>query len=141
MSPTRPSAFRSSGVKPVPLLIRGSPNTGRARSRVCQARPSCHEVCTAAPYDSQVASERVIVVVRPRAILLVVGLAILALAFLVMLDAAAEVVQRVMMACVLACLLRPLPSRLSRRLPLAVAAVLTVGVVLTGFSLLTTVEL
>jgi predicted PurR-regulated permease PerM len=88
-----------------------------------------------------VATERVIVVVRPRAILLVIGLALLALAFLVMLDAAAEVVQRVLVAGVLACLLRPLTLRLSRRLPLGVAAVLTVGVVLIGFSLLTAVEL
>lgn len=82
-----------------------------------------------------------IVVVRPRAILLVVGLALVALAFLVMLDAAAEVVQRVLVAGVLACLLRPLTLRLARRLPLGVAAVLTVGVVLIGFSLLTAVEL
>src|SRR5687767_10861748 len=141
MSPTRPSASRSSGAKPVPLLIRGSPNTCRPRSRVCQAPPSCHEVCTAAPYDSRVATERVIVVVRPRAILLVVGLALLALAFLVMLDAAAEVVQRVVVAGVLACLLRPLTLRLARRMPLGVAAVLTVGVVLVGFALLTAVEI
>lgn len=86
-------------------------------------------------------TERVIVVVRPRAILLVVGLSLLALAFLVMLDAAAEVVQRVVVAGVLACLLRPLTLRLARRMPLGVAAVLTVGVVLTGFALLTAVEI
>jgi predicted PurR-regulated permease PerM len=88
-----------------------------------------------------VTSERVLVVVRPRAILLVVGLALSALAFLVMLDAAAEVIQRVVVAGVLACLLRPLTLRLARRLPLGVAAVLTVGVVLTGFALLTAVEI
>lgn len=82
-----------------------------------------------------------IVVVRPRAILLVVGLALLALAFLVMLEAAAEVVQRVLVAGVLACLLRPLTLRLARRMPLGVATVLTVGVVLVGFALLTAVEL
>ena len=86
-------------------------------------------------------NERVIVVVRPRAILLVVGLSLLALAFLVMLDAAAEVLQRVLVAGVLACLLRPLTLRLARRMPLGVAAVLTVGVVLTGFALLTAVEI
>src|SRR5688500_17831412 len=58
-----------------------------------------------------------------------------------MLDAAAEVVQRVLVAGVLACLLRPLTLRLARRMPLGVAAVLTVGVVLTGFALLTAVEI
>jgi predicted PurR-regulated permease PerM len=88
-----------------------------------------------------VATERVVVVVRPRAILLVVGLALMALAALVMLDAAAEVVQRVLVAGVLACLLRPLTLRLARRMPLGVAAALTVGVVLIGFALLTAVEL
>ena len=86
-------------------------------------------------------NERVIVVVRPRSILLVVGLSLLALAFLVMLDAAAEVIQRVLVAGVLACLLRPLTLRLARRMPLGAAAVLTVGVVLTGFALLTAVEI
>ncbi|HET9769461.1 MAG TPA: AI-2E family transporter [Acidimicrobiia bacterium] len=87
------------------------------------------------------ATERVVVVVRPRAILLVVGLALMALAALVMLDAAAEVVQRVLVAGVLACLLRPLTLRLARRMPLGAAAVLTVGVVLIGFAILTAVEL
>ena len=82
-----------------------------------------------------------LVVVRPRAILLVVGLSLLALAFLVMLDAAAEVLQRVLVAGVLACLLRPLTLRLARRMPLGAAAVLTVGVVLTGFALITAVEI
>lgn len=82
-----------------------------------------------------------IVVVRPRAILLVVGLALLALAFLVMLDAAAEVIQRVMVAGVLACLLRPLTLRLARRMPLGAAAVLTVGLVLIGFAIVTAVEI
>src|SRR6266568_9382266 len=99
MSPTRPSASRSSGVKPVPLLIRGSPNTCRPRSRVYQAPPSpCHEVCMSAPYDSRVNTERVIVVIRPRTILLVVALALLALGFLAVVDAAATVAERVVVA-------------------------------------------
>jgi predicted PurR-regulated permease PerM len=88
-----------------------------------------------------VTAERVIVVVRPRAILLVVALTLLAMAFLVVADAASEVAQRVLVAGVLACLLRPLTLRLARRMPLGVAAVLTVGVVLIGFALLTAVEI
>ena len=86
-------------------------------------------------------AERVIVVVRPRAILLVVSLVLAALGFLVVADAASEVAQRVMVAGVLACLLRPLTLRLARRMPLGVAAALTVGVVLAGFALVTAVEI
>ncbi len=41
----------------------------------------------------------------------------------------------------LACLLRPLTLRLARRMPLGVAAALTVGVVLAGFALVTAVEI
>src|SRR2546421_6018505 len=131
MSPTRPNASRSSGGKPVPLLMRGSPNTCRPRRRVYQAPPSpCHEVCMVAPYDSRVNAERVIVVVRPRTILLVVALALLALAFLVVADAAWRVAERVVVAGVLACLLRPLPLRFARRMPLGIAAALTVLLVL-----------
>jgi len=86
-------------------------------------------------------AERVVVVVRPRAILLVVTLVLAALAFLVVADAASDVAQRVVVAGVLACLLRPLTLRLARRMPLGVAAALTVGVVLSGFALVTAVEI
>lgn len=86
-------------------------------------------------------AERVIIVVRPRAILLVVALVLLALAFLVVADAASEVAQRVAVAGVLACLLRPLTLRLARRMPLGVAAAITVGVVLIDFALVTAVEI
>ena len=82
-----------------------------------------------------------IVVVRPRAILLVVALVLVALGFLVVAEAASEVTQRVVVAGVLACLLRPLTLRLARRMPLGAAAVLTVGVVLTGLALVTAVEI
>ena len=82
-----------------------------------------------------------IIVVRPRAILLVVTLVLAALGFLVVADAASEVAQRVAVAGVLACLLRPLTLRLARRMPLGVAAALTVGVVLTGLTLVTAVEI
>jgi putative heme transporter len=88
-----------------------------------------------------VSAERVIVVVRPRAILLVVTLVLVALGFLVIADAASEVAQRVVVAAVLACLLRPLTVRLARFMPMGVAAVLIVGMVLTGFALLTAVEI
>jgi predicted PurR-regulated permease PerM len=86
-------------------------------------------------------AERVIVVVRPRAILLVVTLVLVALGFLVVADAASEVAQRVAVAGVLACMLRPLTLRLARRMPLGFAAALTVGVVLIGFALVTAVEI
>jgi predicted PurR-regulated permease PerM len=86
-------------------------------------------------------AERVIVVVRPRAILLVVTLVLVALGFLVVADAASDVAQRVAVAGVLASLLRPLTLRLARRMPLGVAAALTVGVVLIGFALVTAVEI
>ncbi|HEV3364113.1 MAG TPA: AI-2E family transporter, partial [Acidimicrobiia bacterium] len=86
-------------------------------------------------------AERVIVVVRPRAILLVVTLVLMALGFLVVADAASDVAQRVLVAGVLACLLRPLTLRLARRMPLGAAAVLTEGVVLAGFALVTAVEI
>jgi predicted PurR-regulated permease PerM len=86
-------------------------------------------------------AERVIVVVRPRAILLVVTLVLAAMGFLVVADAASEVAQRVAVAGVLACLLRPFTLRLARRMPLGVAAALTVGVVLAGFALVTAVEI
>jgi predicted PurR-regulated permease PerM len=95
----------------------------------------------AALYDSQVSAERVIIVVRPRAILLVVGLVMGALGILVVADAASEVAQRVVVAGVLACLLRPLTLRLARRMPLGAAAAITVGVVLIGFALVTAVEI
>ncbi|HZQ79343.1 MAG TPA: AI-2E family transporter [Acidimicrobiia bacterium] len=85
--------------------------------------------------------ERVVVHVRPRAILLVVGLALLALGFLVVADAAQHVAERVLVAGVAACLLRPLTLRLARRMPLGLAAVLTVVLVLAGFVLLTAVEI
>jgi predicted PurR-regulated permease PerM len=88
-----------------------------------------------------VTEERVVVHVRPRAILLVVGLALLALGFLVVADAAHHVAERVLVAGVLACLLRPLTLRFARRMPLGLAAVLTVTVVLAGFALLTAVEI
>jgi predicted PurR-regulated permease PerM len=88
-----------------------------------------------------VTDERVIVHVRPRAILLVVALGLLALGFLVVADAAQHVAERVLVAGVLACLLRPLTLRLARRMPLGVAAVLTVTFVLVGFALLTAVEI
>jgi predicted PurR-regulated permease PerM len=86
-------------------------------------------------------AERVIVVVRPRAILLVVALALLALGFLVVVDAASHVAERVVVAGVLACLLRPLTLRLARHMPLGLAAVLTVLLVFAGFALLTAVEI
>lgn len=86
-------------------------------------------------------AERVIVVVRPRAILLVVTLVLLALVFLVVADAASEVAQRVMVAGVLACLLRPLTVRLARYMPLGVATLIIVSLVLIGFAVLTAVEI
>src|SRR5918998_1942905 len=122
MSPTRPRASRSCGEKPVPLLIRGSLITCRPRRRVSHSPPCCHEVRIGALYDSQVNAERVIIVVRPRAILLVVTLVLAALGFLVVADAASDVAQRVLVAGVLACLLRPLTLRLARRMPLGAAA-------------------
>jgi predicted PurR-regulated permease PerM len=88
-----------------------------------------------------VTEERVVVHVRPRAILLVVGLALLALAFLVVADAAQHVAERLAVAGVLACLLRPLTLRFARRMPLGLAAVLTVLLVLVGFALITAVEI
>jgi predicted PurR-regulated permease PerM len=88
-----------------------------------------------------VSAERVIIVVRPRAILLVVAVVLMALGLLVMADAASEVAQRVVVAGVLACMLRPLTLRLAERMPLGAAAVLTVGVVLVGFALVTAVEI
>jgi predicted PurR-regulated permease PerM len=94
-----------------------------------------------APYDSRVNAERVIVVVRPRTILFVVALALLALGFLVVVDAASTVAERVVVAGVLACLLRPLTLRFACRMPLGVAAALTVSVVLSGFALLSAVEI
>jgi predicted PurR-regulated permease PerM len=85
--------------------------------------------------------ERVIIVVRPRTILLTVALALLALGFLVVVDAASQVFERVLVAGVLACLLRPLTLRLARRMPLGLAAAVTVLVVLLGFALVTAVEI
>ncbi len=82
-----------------------------------------------------------IVVVRPRAILLVVALALLALGFLVVADAASQVAERVVVAGVLASLVRPLTLRFARRMPLGIAAALTVTVVLAGFALLSAVEI
>jgi predicted PurR-regulated permease PerM len=93
-----------------------------------------------APYDSPVTSERVIIVVRPRTILLAVTLALLGLGFLVLADAASEVAERVLVAGVLACLLRDFTLRFARRMPLGIAAALTVLVVAAGFALLTAVE-
>ncbi len=61
--------------------------------------------------------------------------------FLVVAEAASEVAQRVVVAGVLACLLRPLTQRLARHMPLGIAAPLTVGVVLIGFALVTAVEI
>ena len=89
----------------------------------------------------RVNDERVVVVVRPRAILLVVALALLALGFVVVLDSASQVAERVVVAGVLACLLRPLTKRFARRMPLGLAAVLTVAVVLVGFAVLSAVEI
>ena len=86
-------------------------------------------------------AERVTLVVRPRTILLVVALALLAFGSLVVLDAASHVVQRVVAAGTLACLLRPLTLRFARRMPLGVAAALTVLVVVVGFAVLTAVEI
>lgn len=86
-------------------------------------------------------AERVIIVVRPRAILLVVTLVLLALVFLVVADAASEVAQRVMVAGVLACLLRPLTVRLARHMPLGVATLIIVSLVLIGFAVLTAFEI
>jgi putative heme transporter len=94
-----------------------------------------------AAYHSKVTEERVIVHVRPRAILLVVALALLALGFLVVADAAQHVAEWVLVAGVLACLLRPLAQRFARRMPLGLAAALTVGLVLVGFAGLTAVEI
>jgi predicted PurR-regulated permease PerM len=95
-----------------------------------------------APYDSRVnAAERVIVVIRPRTILLVVALVLLALGFLVVADAASQVAERVVAAGVLACLLRPLTLRFARRMPLGIAAALTVLLVLVGFAVVTAVEI
>ena len=81
------------------------------------------------------------IVVRPRTILLTVALALLAMGFLVVADAASMVAERVLVAGVLACLLRPLTLRLARRMPLGLAAALTVLVVLIGFALVTAVEI
>jgi predicted PurR-regulated permease PerM len=86
-------------------------------------------------------AERVIVVVRPRAILLVVTLVLVALGFLVIADAASEVAQRVVVAGVLACLLRPVTVRLARWMPMGVAALLTVAMVFVGFAVVTAVEI
>src|SRR3954454_24862105 len=61
--------------------------------------------------------------------------------FLVVAEAASEGAQRVLVAGVLPCLLRPLTVRLARRMPLGVAALLTVGMVLAGFALVTAVEI
>jgi predicted PurR-regulated permease PerM len=94
-----------------------------------------------APYDSRVNAERVIVVIRPRTVLLVVALALLALGFLVVADAASQVAERVVAAGVLASLLRPLTLRFARRMPLGIAAALTVLLVLVGFALVTAVEI
>src|SRR5256885_7115472 len=51
------------------------------------------------------------------------------------------VAERVLVAAVLACLLRPLTLRLARRMPLGLAAALTVLLVLVGFALVTAVEI
>jgi putative heme transporter len=88
-----------------------------------------------------VTDERVIIVVRPRAILLTVALALMAVGFLVVADAASMVAERVLAAGVLACLLRPLTLRLARRMPLGLAAAVTVLLVLIGFALVTAVEI
>ena len=82
-----------------------------------------------------------IVVVRPRTILLAVALALLALGALVILDSASQVVERVVVAGTLAALLRPLTLRFARRMPLGIAAALTVLVVIVGFLLLTAIEI
>jgi predicted PurR-regulated permease PerM len=95
----------------------------------------------AAPYDSRVNAERVVVVVRPRTILLVVALALLALGGLVVVNSASQVLERVVVAGTLAALLRPLTLRFARRMPLGLAAALTVLVVVIGFVLLTAVEI
>ena len=81
------------------------------------------------------------IVVRPRAILLTAALALVALGFLVLADAASMVAERVLVAGVLACLLRPLTLRLARRMPLGLAAAVTVLVVLIGFAVVTAVEI
>jgi len=86
-------------------------------------------------------AERVVIVVRPRAILLVVSLVLVAMGFLVVAEAASEVAQRVVVAGVLACLLRPLTLRLARFMPLGVAALIIVGLVLVGFAVVTAVEI
>ncbi|HVW32983.1 MAG TPA: AI-2E family transporter, partial [Acidimicrobiia bacterium] len=91
--------------------------------------------------DERVSDERVVIVVRPRAILLVVALALLALGFLVVLDSASQVAERVVVAGVLACLLRPLTLRFARRMPLGLAAAVTVAVVLIGFAVVSAVEI
>src|SRR5256885_13166889 len=51
------------------------------------------------------------------------------------------VAERVLVAAVLACLLRPLTLRLARRMPLGLAAALTVLLVLIGFAVVTAVEI
>jgi predicted PurR-regulated permease PerM len=86
-------------------------------------------------------TERVVIVVRPRAILLTVALALVTLGVLVVADAASQVAERVLVAGVLACLLRPLTLRLARRMPLGLAAAVTVLVVLIGFAVVTAVEI
>jgi predicted PurR-regulated permease PerM len=88
-----------------------------------------------------VSAERVIVVVRPRTILLAVALALLAIGAVVIVNAAAQVLERVVVAGTLAALLRPLTLRFARRMPLGIAAALTVLVVIIGFALLTAVEI
>jgi predicted PurR-regulated permease PerM len=87
------------------------------------------------------AIERVIVVVRPRTILLVVALSLLALALLVLVRAAGQVAQRVVVAGTLACLLRPLVLRLARRMPFGVAVAVTLLCLAGGFAVLTAVEI
>ncbi|MDQ1500729.1 MAG: hypothetical protein QOI86_4069 [Actinomycetota bacterium] len=82
-----------------------------------------------------------IVVVRPRTILLAVALALLAIGAVVIVNAAAQVLERVVVAGTLAALLRPLTLRFARRMPLGIAAALTVLVVIIGFALLTAVEI
>jgi predicted PurR-regulated permease PerM len=66
---------------------------------------------------------------------------LVALGILVVAEAASEVTQRVVVAGVLACLLRPLTLRLARWMPHGVATLLTVGVVLAGFAIVTAVEI
>src|SRR5207244_3312544 len=115
----------------------GGPAAWCARRRLLRTSASAWS----APYDSGVTDERVIIVVRPRAILLTVALALLAMGFLVVPEAAAVVSARLLVAVVLACLLRPLTLRLARRMPLRLAAALTLLLVLIGFALVTAVEI